>query len=131
MHGEGTVFCLLHYFAFAGSFVVDAAQMEYAVYDDAAQFVVILLAELLGIGAYGVETDNQVAVNAVALVVVESDDVSIVMMIEGPDVDVENVRVGTENYIDLTDAAVLSLGDGLDPSVREPPDIEFETCIFK
>ena len=54
MHGEGTVFCLLHYFAFAGSFVVDAAQMEYAVYDDAAQFVVILLAELLGIGAYGV-----------------------------------------------------------------------------
>ena len=53
------------------------------------------------------------------------------MMIEGSDVDIENVRVGTENNIDLTDAAFLSLGDGLDPSVREPPDIEFETCILK
>ena len=53
------------------------------------------------------------------------------MMIEGPDIDIENVRVGTENNIDLTDAAFLSLGNCLQPSVSEPPDIEFETCILK
>ena len=78
-----------------------------------------------------IDTDKKVAGKNIPLAVIKSDDVSIVMMIEGPDVDIENVRVGTENNIDLTDAAFLSLGDGLDPSVREPPDIEFETGIFK
>ena len=78
-----------------------------------------------------IDTDEKVTGKNIPLAVIKSDDVSIVMMIEGPDIDIENVRVGTENNIDLTDAAFLSLGNCLQPSVSEPPDIEFETCILK
>ena len=78
-----------------------------------------------------IDTDEKVTGKNIPLAVIKSDDVSIVMMIEGPDIDIENVRVGTENNIDLTDAAFLSLGNCLQPSIGEPPDIEFETCILK
>ena len=78
-----------------------------------------------------IDTDEKVTGKNIPLAVIKSDDVSIVMMIEGPDIDIENVRVGTENDIDLTDAAFLSFGNCLKPSVSEPPDIEFETGIFK
>ena len=78
-----------------------------------------------------IDTEEEVAGKNIHRAVIKSDDVSIVMMIEGSDVDIENVRVGTENDIDLTDAAFLSLGNCLQPSVSEPPDIEFETCILK
>ena len=78
-----------------------------------------------------IDTDEKVTGKNIPLAVIKSNDVSIVMMIEGSDIDIENVRVGTENDIDLTDAAFLSLGNYLQPSISEPPDIEFETCILK
>ena len=47
---------------------------------DTVELLVVGLAILLGIGAHGVETDDKVAVDAVALVVVEGDDVGVVVV---------------------------------------------------
>lgn len=105
--------------------------MENTVYDDSAKFGIEICFIVIGIVPYSIDTNEKVAGKNIPLAVIKSDDVSIVMMIEGPDVDIENVRVGTENDIDLTDAAFLSFGNCLKPSVSEPPDIEFETGIFK
>ena len=54
-HGESLILCRLHYLALARTFVVDAAEVENAVYNDAVQFLLVCLAKQLGVGAYGVE----------------------------------------------------------------------------
>ena len=61
VHCESLVLCRLHQLAFARTLVVDAAEMEYAVYDDTQQLVVVRLAEELGVRAYGVERDDAVS----------------------------------------------------------------------
>lgn len=48
-HGEGLVLGGLHDFAFARPFVVDAAEVQHAVYDDAVQLVHVFLAKLRGV----------------------------------------------------------------------------------
>ena len=48
------VFGGFHYFALAWAFVVDAAEVEDAVDDDAVEFFVVGLVKLLGVGAHGV-----------------------------------------------------------------------------
>ena len=48
-HGQCLVFGGLHLFALAGAFVVDAAEMEDAVNDDAVELVGVFLAEELGV----------------------------------------------------------------------------------
>ena len=63
---EGTVLGSLHQLTLTGAFVVDAAEVEYAVDDDAVQLLVVRLAECLGIGANGVERDDEVAIQRVA-----------------------------------------------------------------
>ena len=105
--------------------------MKNTVDNDAVKLGIEICLIEICIVPYSIDTDEKVAGKNIALAVIKSDDVSIVMMIKGSDVDIENIRVGTENDIDLTDAAVLSLGNCLQPSVSEPPDIEFETCILK
>ena len=105
--------------------------MENTVYDDSVKFGIEICFIVIGIVPDSIDTDKKVAGKNIPLAVIKSNDVGIVMMIQGSDVDIENVRVGTENDIDLTDAAFLSLGNCLQPSVSEPSDIEFETCILK
>ena len=48
-HGQCLVFGVLHLFALAGAFVVDAAEVEDAVNDDAVELVGVFLAEELGV----------------------------------------------------------------------------------
>ena len=48
-HGQCLVFGGLHLFALAGAFVVDAAEVEDAVNDDAVELVGVFLAEELGV----------------------------------------------------------------------------------
>ena len=58
---EGVVFGAFHYFALAGSFVVDTAEMEYSVDYDAQEFAVVRDVERSGVGGDGVERDENVA----------------------------------------------------------------------
>ena len=77
---QGTVLGSFHDFSFTRTFVVNAAEVENAVDDDAMQFGIVVSAKKLRVGANGVEADEQVATQFVALAIVEGDDVGIVVV---------------------------------------------------
>ena len=57
--------------------------MENAVDDDTVQLAaVVATTKLVGVGADGVEADEEVAAQAVALTVVEGDDIRIVIVLQ-------------------------------------------------
>ena len=92
-HGESLVLVLLHDLALARTLVVDAAQVQDAVNDDTMQLVVVGLAELLGIGAHSIERDDNIAVDDIALIVIEGDDIGVIIMAQILVVDLENLLV--------------------------------------
>ena len=109
-HGECLVFGGLHDGSFAWPLVVDAAEVEYAMYDHAVQLLVIVLAIGSGIGGYGIERDDKVAVELVALAVVEGDNVGEIVVLEILTVDLEDFLVGAEEVAHL--AYCLAIGGG-------------------
>ena len=78
----------------------------------------------------GIDTDEEVAVQAVAFAVVERDDVREVVVLQVLHVHVQDVVVRTENDRDVAQAADLALGDELEPAVGEPFLLESELRIF-
>ena len=92
-HGEGLVFFCLHDFALARALVVDATKVQDAVDDDAVQLFVVRTAKLQGIAAHGVEGDDDVAIDGVALIVVEGDDVGEIVVAQILAVDFEYLLV--------------------------------------
>ena len=48
--------------------------------DDSVEFFVVILAELRGIRAHGVEAYHEISVDGVAFIIVESDDIGIVIV---------------------------------------------------
>ena len=94
--GEGGVLMLLHDLALTRSFVVNAAQVQHAVYDHTTQFVVVLRTALLGVTADSVERNDHVAGDASRGGVVERDDVGIVVVSQELDVGLEDILVVTE-----------------------------------
>ena len=109
-----------HDFAFTGPFVVDAAEVQYAVDDDSVEFGRVGDAAFLGIGAYGVEADEDVAADAVVLIIVESDDVGVVVVLEVLLVDLEDFVVVAEDVGDVAHLAIVSFGHQLDPCADFP-----------
>ena len=75
--GEGLVLVLLHDFSLSRTFVIDAAEVQDAVDDDAVKLIIVGLAKLLGIGANGIERNHDVAVNHIILIIIEGDDIGI------------------------------------------------------
>ncbi len=94
--GEGFVLLGFHHLACAWCFVVDATKVENAVDDDTIQLFVIRHALLFGIGAHGIERDEEVAREAVALTIVESDDVGVVVVLEILAIDFQNFLIVAE-----------------------------------
>ena len=80
-HGECLVFGSFHDFTFARSLVIDAAQMQNAVYDNTVQLFVISASYLFGIAAHGIQTDEQVTADYVVFAIVERDDVGIIIVL--------------------------------------------------
>ena len=69
-----------HDFALTRALVVDAAQVQHAMHNHAHELVAIVGSILRGIAAHGVERNHHVAAYAVAIAVVEGDDVGIVVV---------------------------------------------------
>ena len=74
--GESLVLILLHDFSLSRALVVDAAEVQDAVDDDAMKLIIVGLAKLLDIGTHGIERNHDVAVNHIILIVIEGDDAS-------------------------------------------------------
>ena len=81
-HSESLVLGCLHNFTFSFTLVVDAAKVQDAVDYHAVEFLRIIDAQLLAVAAYGVETDEQVAADCVALRVVECYYICVVVVLK-------------------------------------------------
>ena len=115
-HGERLVFGGFHDFPFSRSFVVNAAKVQDAVDDDAVQLPFVVIAgKLFGVGAYRIQADKEVAAQAVAFAVVESDDVRVVIVLKVLAVHFEDFLVRTEDVGYFADSLVVGGGNGFDP----------------
>lgn len=112
---EGGVLVGLHYLAFAGTLVVDAAKMQDAVDDDAHQFAAVWHSELLSVGGYGIEGDHNVAGDAGCPGIVESDDVGVVVMGDEFAVGLEDILVVHEKVVDVAGGEAMQFGHPANP----------------
>ena len=78
-----------HYLAFSRTFVVDAAKVQYAVYDDAVQFVALGGTDLQCVGAHGIERYEYVTAYQAASCVVKRDDVGEIVVLQKLPIDQE------------------------------------------
>lgn len=81
--------------------------MEYAVNDNTVELIVVSLAELLRIGAHGVEGDDDVAVEDIILIVVEGDDVGVIVVTQILTVDLQDLLVIDKHVAYLTDLTAM------------------------
>ena len=95
--------------------------MEDAVDDCAVQFVVVSCPELLGVAPHCVETDEYVPGDYVALGIVESDDVSVIVVVEVLAIDLDNPVVRAEDVGYFACLLAISPGYTFDPSGRLAP----------
>ena len=114
--GQGMVFGGFHDFAFAGTFVVDAAEVEDAVNDDAVELLVVGGAEkggivrgdeLLAVRQHGVEADEHIAAYHIGAAVVEGDDVRKIVMAKELVVDDKDVFVVAERVAQRAHALAI------------------------
>lgn len=107
-HRQRTVLGAFHYLALSRTLVVDAAEVQYAVYDHPVQLLIIVFAVQFGVGFHGVERYYYVAAHDVVLVVVEGYDVRVIVVSEIFAVHLENLLVVHEHVANVTHA--LSIG---------------------
>lgn len=72
----------LHDLALTGSLIVDAYEVENAVYDYAMEFLLISFTEELCVRAHRIEADKEVAAQEIALAVVEGDNICIIIVLQ-------------------------------------------------
>ena len=94
------------------------------------QFVIKIGIVKLSIGPYCINTNIQVPRKDITFTIIKSNNVSEKMMIKRFYVQVQNVRVRTKNYINLTNTAVFDFSYRLKPSACPASCIELEISIF-
>ena len=112
---ERLVLVLLHDLTLTWALVVDATEVKDAMDDDAMEFALIGLIELLGIGAHGVEADDNIARNLIALGIIEGDDVGVIGMSEELAIAVENTLVVDELVTNFAQPLAMELGNLANP----------------
>lgn len=105
----------LHDLTFAGTFVVYAAKMEYAVDDNTQQFSIITCADRHRIGRYSVERYEDITLDELAMSVVESNDIGVIIVIEELSVDIENLVVIAKDICNLPDYSIVLTGNSNNP----------------
>ena len=104
-----------HDFALARAFVVDAAEVEDAVDDYAAEFAFVGLTNLIGVGGNGFERNEHVAVDLAAAGVVEGDDVGEVVVLQKLPIHLQNFFIAAEDITERADHAIVISGHAFDP----------------
>ena len=89
--------------------------MQYAVYDDAVEFLFIVLTELFSIGTHGIKRYDEVAVDGVVVTIVEGYDVSIVVVLQKLAVDFEYFLIVAEEIAYLSHTHTVALCHALYP----------------
>ena len=76
---------------------------------------VVIAGKLFGVGADRIQADEEVAAQAVALAVVESDDVRVVIVLQVLAVHLQDLLVRAEDVGYFADSLPVGGGNGLDP----------------
>ena len=114
--GEGAVLGSLHQFALARSFIIEAAEMQNAMNDDAVQLLFIGKTQSFGVCANRVEADEEVAADEFrTAAVVEGDDVGVVVVLQELTIDAEYFFVIDEYVVDVASATAIGSRYGTDP----------------
>ena len=95
------------------------------------KFILKLSSKLGGIFPYGVHAYKKVSRETVTFAVVESDDVSEIVVLKKLLIDVQNIVVGTENYGDIPYSENLAFGRKFKPLVCFPPVTESEVSVLE
>jgi hypothetical protein len=93
--------------------------MQNAMDDNSMQLFFIRAAKLFGVESHGVQTDEEVAGNALALAIVERDDVSIVVVLQVLSVHLEYLLVIAEDIGYLSHSLAIAVCHGLYPGRGE------------
>lgn len=106
---------LFHHFSLTWTLVVDSTKMQNAMNDDTMKLALVSLAKLLRIGAHGIEADDDIARDLVALGIVECDDIGIIIVLQELLVALEDSLVVDELVAHLAQTHPVQLGNLLDP----------------
>ena len=120
-HGKRLVLCCFHYLPFARPLIIDAAQVEHSVYYNAVQFLHIGGVLLLAIAGHCVETYIYVAVDGIALGIVEGDNVGIVIVAQVLAVDLQYLGIVAKLVAQFSNLVAVSSSHGSQPAGGFPP----------
>ena len=127
---QSLVFTTGHRFALTRSFIVDSAQVQNAVYDDAMELLVVVGPKLFGIGTDRIHTDENIAAYLIALGIVESDDIGKIIVVKIPDIYIEDVGIRTEYYGNVPYPLHLAFRHQGKPLIIQPFILEFEYNVL-
>ena len=113
---ECLILLRLHNLALSGTLVVNAAEVENAVDDDAVEFLFVGGTYVLGIRTHGVEGDKEVAADFIALRVVKGNDVRIIIVLEELAVDLQNLFIVHKDVGNGATTLAVRLCHGVYPS---------------
>ena len=106
--GKSTVLSRFHNLAFTRSLIIDAAQVQYTMYDGAVKFLIVSCGKLLTIGTYRIEADEEIATDGIVLRVVEGNDIGIVVVLQVLAVHLEYALIIAKYVVHI--AHVLAIG---------------------
>ena len=115
---------------FLWSVVVVTNQMKKTMNNDPVEFLIELGTIFNGILTNGVDTDEQISGKLVSLTIVKSNDVSKIVMLKVAHVDIEDVIVGTKDYVNITDGPDFATSDKFQPTVCSKFILENKLDIF-
>ena len=78
-----------------------------------------------------IDTDEKITGKSVTFAIIESDDVSEIIMLKIFLIDIKNIVVRTENYGDVSNATDLAFGYKAKPTVIQGIALENEICILE
>ena len=110
------VLCGFHLFPFAGALVVDAAEMQNAMNDDAVQFLIVREVKVLGIGTDGIQADEEVATDDCTFCVVKGDDICVIIVLQELTVDAQDFLVIHKDVCNFSHPASIRDSNSSDPS---------------
>ena len=104
--------------------------MKQTVNNDTIQLIIERRRKFRGIVTNRIYTDKEIARKNIALTIIKSNDISIIIMLKVLHIDIEDIRVRTENNINITDIPLFGLGNKIEPTFSEEFLIEVKNDIL-
>ena len=111
--------------------IIITYKMKYSMNNDPVQLFLEVGTVLDGILPDTVNTYEKITGQPVTLAIIESDDVSEVIMLKIFLIDIQDIIVRTEDYIDITDATDLAFSYKTKPAVIHCLTLENKVCVLE